>query len=185
VIKTHELRDLVQTDAGCVGCADSAQVAFVIVRLTPEETLPQKLWGTKFQGPAVGFIDWLDALCESRAEFDLQKLPPRIQAPGRFNRSFKRQRRQDQVYVIYRRDNCHRHIFPCLLQNLGEAVWIIDFVVLADQKAKRLMHVAEIGEIVFVRPKVGFQRIGIFRGQNCLCVFAHGKAEDWERIEGS
>jgi hypothetical protein len=32
----------------------SAQVAFEIVRLTPEETLTQKLWGTKFDGQAVG-----------------------------------------------------------------------------------------------------------------------------------
>ena len=37
----------------------SAQVAFVIVRLTPEETLTQNLWGSKFDGPAVGWSDWL------------------------------------------------------------------------------------------------------------------------------
>jgi len=35
----------------------SAQVAFVIIRLTTEETLTQKLCGSKFEGPAVGFID--------------------------------------------------------------------------------------------------------------------------------
>jgi hypothetical protein len=40
----------------------SAQVVFVIVRLTPKETLTQNLWGSKFDGPAVGFIDWLDAI---------------------------------------------------------------------------------------------------------------------------
>ena len=39
-----------------------AQVAFVIVRLTPEETLTQKLWGSKFDGPAVGSIDWLGVI---------------------------------------------------------------------------------------------------------------------------
>ena len=86
--------------------------------------------------------------------------------------------------MVYTGNNCHRHIFPCLLQNLGEAVWVIDFVVLADQKAERLMHVAEICKIVCVWPKVGFQRKGIFRGQNVLCVLAHGEAENWERIEG-
>ncbi len=32
----------------------------MIVRLTPEETLTQKSWGSKFDGLAVGFIDWLD-----------------------------------------------------------------------------------------------------------------------------
>ena len=29
----------------------SAQVTFEIVRLTPEEILTQKLWGSKFDGP--------------------------------------------------------------------------------------------------------------------------------------
>jgi len=33
----------------------SAQVAFEIVRLTLEETLTQKLWGSKFDRPAVGW----------------------------------------------------------------------------------------------------------------------------------
>ena len=35
--------DLAQTDAGCVGRADFSQVAFVIVRLTPEKTLTQNV----------------------------------------------------------------------------------------------------------------------------------------------
>jgi hypothetical protein len=42
----------------------SAQVAFEIVRLTPEETLTQNVQGSKFDGPAVGFIDWLGPRCE-------------------------------------------------------------------------------------------------------------------------
>ena len=44
----------------------SAQVDFVIVRLTPEKTLTQKGWASKFDGLAVGFIDWLDACFELR-----------------------------------------------------------------------------------------------------------------------
>ena len=87
--------------------------------------------------------------------------------------------------MIYSRNNCHRHIFPRLPQNLGEAVRTIDLVVLTDQNAERPIHIAEVRQIISVRTIVGFQRIGIFRRQDCLCVFAHGEAEEWERIEGS
>ena len=53
----------------------SAQVAFEIVRLTPEKTLTQKFWGSKFDGPAVGSSDWLGG-CEITAAILMQHQCP-------------------------------------------------------------------------------------------------------------